>query len=237
MPQAAVQAGAPATVSELIATPTTDVLEKELQAEYDEFNKACAQEQVDMNQTLIQNIINRGGDAGWEHAANYDWLKKSFEFSSFEQASAFVSAVGVRAESIDHHPEWHTTDGGRTVNVTLTSHFANNKVTRLDFQLAEMMNEEFSVVQSSFRMHPYLDSKQWATLKIAFGSLALGSFLLRMWLGHNLTDQKTPTNTDDETFYAQDYPIPQTITHDEIENAVKVGLDNYGLQRVMHTKV
>ena len=146
--------------------------------------------------------MDRGGDAGWEHAANYDWLKKSYEFSSFEQASAFISAVGVRAESIDHHPEWSTSDGGRTVNVKLTTHIANNKVTRLDFQLAEMMNEEYSVVQKTFRMHPYLDSKQWASLKIAFGSLAIGSFLLRMWLGHNLSAINTPTDRSDPSFYA-----------------------------------
>ncbi len=36
-------------------------------------------------------------------------------------------------------------DGGKTVEVRLTSHFAGNKVTRLDFQLAEAMNEAYSI--------------------------------------------------------------------------------------------
>lgn len=190
-----------------------------------------------MNQNVIQNIISRGGDAGWEHAENYDWLKKSFEFTSFEQATAFVKAVGVKAELIDHHPEWNTSDGGMTVNVKLTSHFADNKVTRLDFQLAEILNEEFAVAQSTFKMYPYLGTKEWASLKIAFGSLALGAFLLRMWMGHDLTAQKT-RNHDKAAFYDQKYIIQTPfVSHSQIETNVKVNMDNVGLQRVQHNKV
>jgi len=42
-----------------------------------------------MNQTKITNIIDRGGIAGWDYG-NLDQLTKTFEFSSFEEASAFV---------------------------------------------------------------------------------------------------------------------------------------------------
>ncbi len=55
---------------------------------------------------------------------------------------------------MDHHPEWNITNGGKTVNVRLTSHFNNNKVTKLDFELAEIMNEQESVTLSTFSMNP-----------------------------------------------------------------------------------
>jgi len=121
-----------------------------------------------------------------------------------------VKAVGIKAESIDHHPEWNTTDGGMIIHVKLTSHFANNKVTRLDFQMAEILNEEFAVAQSSFKMHPLFGTKEWASLKIAFGSLALGAFLLRMWMGHDLA--KAPAPFSEECFYSQEYVLNQSPT-------------------------
>ena len=57
---------------------------------------------------------------------------------------------------MDHHPEWRLSNGGRTVDVKLTSHFANNTVTRLDFQLAEAMNEAYTLTNSTFVMFPLI---------------------------------------------------------------------------------
>jgi pterin-4a-carbinolamine dehydratase len=50
------------------------------------FNAACQVELQEMNQNVIYNIINRGGINGWTTAENLDDLKRSFTFSSFEQA-------------------------------------------------------------------------------------------------------------------------------------------------------
>jgi hypothetical protein len=86
---------------------------------------------------------------------------------------------------MDHHPEWHLTDKGLTVNVKLTSHFAGNKVTRLDFELAEAMNEAYTRTQSTYNMYPYFTTAQWATIKIAVGSVALGLFVFRIISGPN----------------------------------------------------
>ena len=44
----------------------------------------------------------------------------------------------------DHHPEWQVSDGGKVVNVRLTTHWAGNTVTRSDFELAEEMNNAAS---------------------------------------------------------------------------------------------
>jgi len=59
---------------------------------------------------------------------------------------------------LDHHPEWKLSNNGMTVDVRLTSHFAGNKVTRLDFELAEAMNEAYSITLSTFSMFPWLSN-------------------------------------------------------------------------------
>jgi pterin-4a-carbinolamine dehydratase len=48
-----------------------------------------------------------------------------------------VHEVGKFCSLKDHHPQWETADNGKSLVVTLTSHFANNKVTLFDFELAE----------------------------------------------------------------------------------------------------
>lgn len=80
----------------------------------------------------------------------------------------------------DHHPEWRLTDEGRTVQVNLTSHFAGNKVTRLDFELAEVMNEQYERTTQSFRMFPRFTDSQWASIKIATGVFVLGTVMWRI---------------------------------------------------------
>ena len=112
-----------------------------------------------MNQNIIENIMDRGGVEGWTVADNLDHLKRSFNFGSFEQAQAFCQGVTKFCNEKDHHPEWSITDGGRTVNVTLTSHFAGNKVTRLDFELAQALNDSAYITERTFSMHPWMSAK------------------------------------------------------------------------------
>ena len=73
----------------------------------------------------------------------------------------------------DHHPEWHTDNGGKNVHVRLTSHFANNQVTLLDFELAEHMNQEFSKTQRFFNMYPRITERMWSSLSIGVGTFVL----------------------------------------------------------------
>lgn len=176
------QAPAPA---ELTSTPLTDKYFADLAVEYKQFNDNCAVELQEMNKNVIENIVNRGGSVGWEHAEDNTSLKKSFEFSSFEQANDWIQRVAKRANFMDHHPEWTVTDGGRIVNVTLTSHFAGNTVSRLDFELAEALNEEWTKCGSTYKMFPTFTDAQWATIRIAAGCAAFGLFFFRFVTGSN----------------------------------------------------
>ena len=116
---------------------------KQLQQEYDAFNEQCRAELVEMQQTQISNIIDAGGSEGWDTHENLAYLSKTFNFPTFEEAQTFVQKVGIFCESIDHHPEWSATDGGKSLKVKLTSHFADNTVTLFDFRLAQYMNQMY----------------------------------------------------------------------------------------------
>ena len=59
-----------------------------------------------MNENRIANIVEAGGIEGWEYGNDNAYLRKRFDFTNLEEASRFISRVGVFAEENDHHPEW-----------------------------------------------------------------------------------------------------------------------------------
>lgn len=72
---------------------------------------------------------------GWRHAD--DTLQREFRFADFSAAFAFMTRAAMRAEQLDHHPDWFNVYN--RVKVQLSTHDAGG-VTELDFLLAEAMN-------------------------------------------------------------------------------------------------
>lgn len=75
---------------------------------------------------------------GWAIVEGRDAITRTFKFKNFNQAFGFMSRVALKAEKIDHHPEWFNVYS--TVEVTLATHGAGG-VTMLDVALAEFMNK------------------------------------------------------------------------------------------------
>ena len=184
--------------AELQATPLSDAAHANLLESYAQFNEACKGELQEMNKNIIENIVARGGTEGWD--TDMYAMKKKFEFDSFEECQAFVMRVAIDAEKKDHHPEWHTMDGGRTVNVTLTSHFAQNTVTRLDFELAECMNNAYTETRGSFKMYPWFTKGEWASIKIGAVMAVFTMFSIKFLVG----------NRKYEEVYIEPAPMPST---------------------------
>ena len=63
-------------------------------------------------------------------------LEKTFQFTDFTTAFAFMTQVALAAERMNHHPEWRNVY--RTVEIALTTHDAGG-LTALDFELAVVM--------------------------------------------------------------------------------------------------
>ena len=150
--------------------PLTTAYMNELQAQHKAFNDKCRDDLKEMNQTKITNIIERGGVEGWDEGSNLESLTKTFEFTSFEQAQKFVQSVGKVAEKSNHHPEWSSSNGGKDITVKLTSHFAGNKVTIFDFELAEQMNLKYDNTLRTFKPYPWITEKQLLSLCIGVGT-------------------------------------------------------------------
>jgi 4a-hydroxytetrahydrobiopterin dehydratase len=80
---------------------------------------------------------------GWSLAEDGGSIARSFTFSDFSEAFAFMTRVALAAEKIDHHPDWSNVY--KTVNVTLNTHDAGG-LTALDFELARTMDRYFGQV-------------------------------------------------------------------------------------------
>jgi 4a-hydroxytetrahydrobiopterin dehydratase len=66
-------------------------------------------------------------------------LTRTFKFTDFSEAFAFMTRVALAAEKMDHHPTW--TNTWNTVEISLSTHDAGNKVTDLDRKLAKTIDE------------------------------------------------------------------------------------------------
>ncbi len=76
--------------------------------------------------------------AGWQVAEDgRDAICKTYRFASFKDAFAFMSGAALKAEQMDHHPEWFNVYN--RVEVTLTTHDAGG-VTQKDVELGGFMD-------------------------------------------------------------------------------------------------
>ncbi len=69
----------------------------------------------------------------WQRAE--DRLQRTFAFSDFRAAMAFMVRAGFEAEQRNHHPEW--TNVYNRVQVSLNTHSADGKITAKDVDLAK----------------------------------------------------------------------------------------------------
>lgn len=75
--------------------------------------------------------------AGWR-ARGTRSISKTFVFTDFNAAFAWMARVAMLAEKMDHHPEWSNVY--KTVDVTLTTHDAGG-VSQYDIEMALFMNK------------------------------------------------------------------------------------------------
>lgn len=79
-----------------------------------------------------------GGLDGWDEVEDRDAIRKTFQFKTFNQAFAFMTRAALKAEKMDHHPEWFNVYN--KVDVTLSTHDAGG-VTEKDVVLARFMDK------------------------------------------------------------------------------------------------
>ena len=75
--------------------------------------------------------------SGWAMVEGRDAIKKSFTFSNFSEAWGFMSRVALRAEQLNHHPEWFNVYN--RVEVTLSTHECQG-LSQRDITMATFMD-------------------------------------------------------------------------------------------------
>ena len=76
-------------------------------------------------------------------------LKRSFQFTNFIEAFGFMSQVALIAEKMNHHPNWSNVYN--KVDITLSTHDADNSITEKDRKLATEIDKIFKGKNSLFK--------------------------------------------------------------------------------------
>lgn len=74
---------------------------------------------------------------GWSVADGREAIVKTYRFADFNAAFGWMSRVALKAERMDHHPEWFNVYN--RVDVALTSHDAGG-VSARDIELAAFLD-------------------------------------------------------------------------------------------------
>ncbi len=78
---------------------------------------------------------------GWEVCENRPAIERHLTFSDFNKAFSFMSAIAMKAERMDHHPEWRNIYN--KLDIILTTH-EEGGVTALDINLARFINKIYN---------------------------------------------------------------------------------------------
>ena len=71
---------------------------------------------------------------GWEKTNDgREAFIKLFKFADFKQAFSFMTSIAMKAEQINHHPEWENVYN--KVTITLTTHDVGG-ISELDYKMA-----------------------------------------------------------------------------------------------------
>ena len=84
----------------------------------------------------IESFLQK--NRGWvKQKGRVKAITRSFVFANFSEAFGFMTRVAMKAEEMNHHPEWFNVYN--RVDVTLTTHDAGG-VTDLDMRMAKFMD-------------------------------------------------------------------------------------------------
>lgn len=73
----------------------------------------------------------------WQAAAGRDAIQRHLQFPDFNAAFGFMTRVAIKAQEMDHHPEWF--NAYNRVEITLSTHEAGG-ITSRDVELAKFID-------------------------------------------------------------------------------------------------
>ncbi|MFK4441978.1 4a-hydroxytetrahydrobiopterin dehydratase [Caballeronia udeis] len=73
----------------------------------------------------------------WQLSADKSAIQRSFKFADFNEAFGFMTRVAIKAQEMDHHPDW--SNAYNKVDITLSTHAAKG-LTERDIKLATFID-------------------------------------------------------------------------------------------------
>ncbi|WP_114813918.1 4a-hydroxytetrahydrobiopterin dehydratase [Paraburkholderia kururiensis] len=74
---------------------------------------------------------------GWQAMAGRDAIQRKLRFADFNEAFGFMTRVAIKAQEMDHHPEWFNVYN--RVEITLSTHEAGG-ITERDILMAKFID-------------------------------------------------------------------------------------------------
>lgn len=74
----------------------------------------------------------------WQAVPGRDAIQRQFKFADFNEAFGFMTRVAIKAQEMNHHPEWFNVY--HTVEITLSTHEASG-LTERDIDLARFIDK------------------------------------------------------------------------------------------------
>lgn len=76
--------------------------------------------------------------SSWQEVDGRDAIRRDFKFKTFNEAFGFMARVALKAEAMDHHPEWFNVYN--KVEITLSTHDCGGLSER-DVKLAQFIDK------------------------------------------------------------------------------------------------
>ena len=188
----------------------THAITERNEAKFEEYNKGAIAEYDAMIQNRIDAILGRGSISDWELAEDNGFLRKTFNFSSPDNAHYFVNEVSRVCSKEDHHPEWRMI-GDKTIEVYLTSHFAGNKVSINDYELAEAMNK---IEGSSKTYNQYNFFSKDRIIELTIGFIIFAIYMKGFGTDFELVD----ANENNTKLTQLKEVVPETDVDEQLDN-------------------
>ncbi|RKP09155.1 transcriptional coactivator/pterin dehydratase [Thamnocephalis sphaerospora] len=76
--------------------------------------------------------------AGWQLVDGRDAVKRTFVFKDFNEAFGFMARIALRADKVDHHPEWFNVYN--RVEITWSTHDCQG-LSQRDLDMIQFCNQ------------------------------------------------------------------------------------------------
>ena len=88
---------------------------------------------------LVEDVLSKL--SSWEKTdEERDAITKEFKFSDFKSAFGFMTSIALKAEEIQHHPEWFNVYN--KVKITLTTHDVKG-LSDKDIKLGQFIDNQY----------------------------------------------------------------------------------------------